>query len=144
MNSALFNRKFWKMAVVGGGRASQHLACSGNTMPQGSYCSQGQPSCHRPWGCIDNARVACQGFRKWRYCQYPCSYACQSDCVSFNWTMVHWYGYSFQKYKIQKKKKKNQKWGFPSGSAVKKNPPANAGDRGSIPGLRRFHVPWGN
>ena len=28
-------------------------------------------------------------------------------------------------------------WGFPGGSAVK-NPPANAGDAGSIPGLGRF------
>ena len=25
-----------------------------------------------------------------------------------------------------------------------KNPPANAGDMGLIPDLRRFHVPWGN
>ena len=27
--------------------------------------------------------------------------------------------------------------GFPGGSVVKKNPPANAGDMGSIPGLGR-------
>ena len=32
---------------------------------------------------------------------------------------------------------------FPSGPAVK-NPPANAGDMGLIPGPRRFHRPWGN
>ena len=31
--------------------------------------------------------------------------------------------------------------GFPS-SPVVKNPPANAGDTGSIPGAGRFHVPW--
>ena len=31
------------------------------------------------------------------------------------------------------------KWGFPGGSVVK-NPPANVGDLGSIPGLGRF--PW--
>ena len=32
---------------------------------------------------------------------------------------------------------------FPNGPAVKK-PSANAGDLGSIPGLGRFHIPWGN
>ena len=31
-------------------------------------------------------------------------------------------------------------WGFPGGAAVK-NPPANAGDAGSSPGLGRSHVP---
>ena len=33
--------------------------------------------------------------------------------------------------------------GFPGGPVVK-NPPANAGDTGSIPGLGRFHMPWDN
>ena len=33
--------------------------------------------------------------------------------------------------------------GFPDGS-VEKNPPANAGDRGSIPDLGGSHVPWSN
>ena len=32
---------------------------------------------------------------------------------------------------------------FPGGSVVK-NPPANAGDTGSIPGLGRSHMPWSN
>ena len=32
---------------------------------------------------------------------------------------------------------------FPHGT-VDKNPPANAGDMGSIPGLRRFHLPQSN
>ena len=32
---------------------------------------------------------------------------------------------------------------FPGGT-VDKNPPANAGDTGSIPGLERFHMPWSN
>ena len=32
---------------------------------------------------------------------------------------------------------------FPGGTVVK-NPPANAGDTGSIPGLGRSHVPWSN
>ena len=30
------------------------------------------------------------------------------------------------------------------GDPVVKNPPANAGDRGSIPGSGRFHIPRGN
>ena len=33
--------------------------------------------------------------------------------------------------------------GFPGGVVVK-NPPANAGDTGSIPGLGRSHMPWSN
>ena len=32
---------------------------------------------------------------------------------------------------------------FPGGLMVK-NPPANAGDTGSIPDLGRFHMPQGN
>ena len=32
---------------------------------------------------------------------------------------------------------------FP-GNPVIKNLPANAGDTGSIPGLGRFHMPWGS
>ena len=32
---------------------------------------------------------------------------------------------------------------FPRGPVVK-NPPANAGDMGSIPGPGRFHVMWNN
>ena len=34
-------------------------------------------------------------------------------------------------------------WDFPGGLVVK-NPPANAGDLVSIPGLGGFHRPWGN
>ena len=34
-------------------------------------------------------------------------------------------------------------WGFPGGTKVK-NLLANAGNTGSIPGLGRFHMPWGN
>ena len=33
--------------------------------------------------------------------------------------------------------------GFP-GVAVVRNPPANAGDTGSSPGLGRSHTPWSN
>ena len=33
--------------------------------------------------------------------------------------------------------------GFPGGTVVK-NPPANAGDAGSIPGLGRSHMPQSN
>ena len=32
---------------------------------------------------------------------------------------------------------------FPGGPVLK-NPPANVGDRGSIPGLGRFHMLWGS
>ena len=32
---------------------------------------------------------------------------------------------------------------FPGGTVVK-NPPANAGDRGSSPGQGRSHMPWSN
>ena len=34
-------------------------------------------------------------------------------------------------------------WGFPCGTVVK-NPPANAGDTGSSPGLGRSHMSWSN
>ena len=34
-------------------------------------------------------------------------------------------------------------WDFPGGRVVK-NPPANTGDMGSIPGLRRSHMPRSN
>ena len=37
----------------------------------------------------------------------------------------------------------NLKWGF-TGGAVVKNPPANAGDTGSCPGLGRSHMLWSN
>ena len=52
----------------------------------------------------------------------------------------------------QKKKNNNKtlppwaifkNWGFPGGSVVK-DPPASAGDTGSIPGLGRFHMPRSN
>ena len=33
--------------------------------------------------------------------------------------------------------------GFPGGSVVK-NPPANAGDTGLVPGPGRYHRPWRN
>ena len=34
-------------------------------------------------------------------------------------------------------------WDFPGGT-VDKNPPANAGDMGLVPGLGRFHMLWSN
>ena len=37
----------------------------------------------------------------------------------------------------------NSSWDFP-GDAVIKNPPANAGDPGSSPGLGRSHMPRSN
>ena len=36
---------------------------------------------------------------------------------------------------------KSHQRGFPRGTVVK-NPPANAGDTGLIPGLGRSHRPW--
>ena len=42
-----------------------------------------------------------------------------------------------------KKKKKKYQRDFPRGPVVK-NLPANVGDMGSIPGLGRFHMLWGN
>ena len=39
--------------------------------------------------------------------------------------------------------KKKAALGFP-GSSVVKNPPANAGDMGLIPGPERTHMPWSN
>ena len=44
---------------------------------------------------------------------------------------------------LQKTLLKNKSWGFP-GAAVVKNPPANAGDTGSSPGLGRSHMPRSN
>ena len=38
---------------------------------------------------------------------------------------------------------KSQERGFPGGAVVK-NPPANAGDMGSVPGLGRSHMPQSN
>ena len=38
---------------------------------------------------------------------------------------------------------KYQKQGFPGGAVVE-NPPANAGDMGSIPGPARSHMPQSN
>ena len=43
----------------------------------------------------------------------------------------------------QRKQLKKKSWGFPGGSVVK-NPPANAGDTCSIPGLGRLHMPRSN
>ena len=40
-------------------------------------------------------------------------------------------------------KKKKNLWGFPGGAVVG-NPPANAGDTGSSPGLGRSHMPRSN
>ena len=38
---------------------------------------------------------------------------------------------------------KNKNRDFPGGVVVK-DPPANAGDTGSSPGLGRSHMPWSN
>ena len=38
---------------------------------------------------------------------------------------------------------KRKKEDFPGGPVIK-NPPADAGDEGLIPGQGRFHMPWGS
>ena len=48
--------------------------------------------------------------------------------------------FPFQKIEITFK---NILWGFPGGTVVE-NPPANAGDTGSSPGLGRSHMPRSN
>ena len=47
------------------------------------------------------------------------------------------------KIKKLKKKRISPLSDFPGGTVVK-NPPANAGDMGLIPGLGRFHMPQSN
>ena len=49
-----------------------------------------------------------------------------------------------ERFKMQKKKKKKKKWRDLPGGTVVKNPPANAGDAGSSPGLGRSHMPRSN
>ena len=44
---------------------------------------------------------------------------------------------------VGKKHAKTKAKDFPGGT-LRKNPPANAEDGGSIPGLGRFHMPWSN
>ena len=39
--------------------------------------------------------------------------------------------------------KKKEIWDFPGGTVIK-NPPANAGHMGSIPGPGRYHMSWSN
>ena len=41
----------------------------------------------------------------------------------------------------KEKRKEGREGDFPGGAVIK-NPPANAGDAGSIPGLGRSHMPW--
>ena len=49
----------------------------------------------------------------------------------------------FQLWKYDSQSQESLGWGFPGGSVVK-NPPANAGDTGLIPGPGRFHKLWSN
>ena len=55
--------------------------------------------------------------------------------------MMSWTSLKLKFSALQKALSKEQKEGFP-GDAVVKNPPAHAGDTGSIPGLGRSHMPW--
>ena len=56
------------------------------------------------------------------------------------WSLVGELGFYMPHHMAQKLKKKKKLQVFPGGSRVK-NQPANAGDMGSIPGLRRWHRP---
>ena len=60
---------------------------------------------------------------------------------------LHWWGgqarHSEQSVAISTFSSKNECRGFP-GAAVVKNPPANAGDTGSIPGPGRSHMSRSN
>ena len=47
------------------------------------------------------------------------------------------------KDKLKHDTKKISIWDFPTGPMVK-NPPAKAGDTGSVPGPGRFHMPLSN
>ena len=49
-----------------------------------------------------------------------------------------------KKSKVSDLKLYIKKWKDFPGGAVVKNPPANAGDMGSSPGLGRSHMPWSN
>ena len=51
--------------------------------------------------------------------------------------------YKLAEIKHKQKILKASREGFPGGSVVKKLP-ANAGNRGSIPGPGRSHMPWSN
>ena len=68
-------------------------------------------------------------------------------CRQILYLLSHWGSLSFtSSYKatcILKPLKNIDAEDFPGGPVVK-NPPANAGDMGSIPGLGRFHMPWSN
>jgi len=45
---------------------------------------------------------------------------------------------------LAQRTEQEQTQGDLSGGPVVKNLPANAGDMGSMPGLGRFHMTWGN
>ena len=53
-----------------------------------------------------------------------------------NTSVTHWYRWSLSSFVHQ------MHLDFPGGPVLK-NLPANASDMGLIPGLERFHLPWG-
>ena len=55
-----------------------------------------------------------------------------------------WGKYLFIPTPGQKRSEKKKSWGFPLGSSVVKNPPANAGDTGLTPDPGRSHMPRHN
>ena len=64
----------------------------------------------------------------------------KENIYMYNWiTLLYTWNIVNQLYLNKKKKFR----GFPGGAVVK-NPPANAGDTGSSPGLGRSHMPRSN
>ena len=67
--------------------------------------------------------------KKWKEPKFP---------LTEEWINKMWYTHIMESYCSIKRN-----GDFPGGAVVK-NPPANAGDTGSSPGLGRSHMPWGN
>ena len=69
--------------------------------------------------------VICDVIENWDFDIAERRHTCKMDEVTQFWTWIE------------------SMWGFPGGTVVK-NPPANAGDTGSSPGLGRSHMPRSN
>ena len=54
-----------------------------------------------------------------------------------------WFTFCTNEHKDLKDESKSVDGDFPGGTVVK-NPPANAGNVGSSPGLGKSHMPWSN
>ena len=82
---------------------------------------------------------------KLRICVFACRvlhFLIFKSSLYMNWLFVLWLHVVFKLQKIFIWKT-YQSWDFPCGALVK-NPPANTGDTGLIPGLGGSHMPWNN